>query len=118
MDAGVFLNAFEAISRAARPRVSFGAIVVVTGFVGTFVGGWLGDHFAKRARHTYLWLSAIATLFAAPFVWMALTTTSNSLYTVCMVTAQLLLFLSTGPINAAIVNLVGRIAASAPPQSP
>jgi MFS transporter, Spinster family, sphingosine-1-phosphate transporter len=89
-----------------KATVDFGTIVVVTGFVGTFIGGWLGDHFAKHARHAYLWLSAIATLVAAPFVWMALTTTSNSVYVVSMVTAQLLLFLSTGPINAAIVNLV------------
>ena len=37
---------------------------------------------------------------------MALTTPSRSLYVVWMVAAQLLLFLSTGPINAAIVNLV------------
>jgi MFS transporter, Spinster family, sphingosine-1-phosphate transporter len=100
-----FLERARGIPRS-EATVSFGTIVVVTGFVGTFVGGWLGDHFAKRARHAYLWLSAIATLVAAPFVWMALTTTSNSLYVVCMVTAQLCLFLSTGPINAAIVNLV------------
>src|ERR1700730_17298348 len=37
---------------------------------------------------------------------MALTTPSRSLYVVWMVAAQLCLFLSTGPINAAIVNLV------------
>jgi MFS family permease len=43
---------------------------------------------------------------AAPFVWFALTTESHTLYLSCMVTAQLLLFLSTGPINAAIVNQV------------
>jgi MFS transporter, Spinster family, sphingosine-1-phosphate transporter len=100
-----FLERARGIPRS-EATVSFGTIVVVTGFVGTFVGGWLGDHFAKRARHAYLWLSAIATLLAAPLVWMALTTTSNSLYVISMVTAQLLLFLSTGPINAAIVNLV------------
>jgi sugar phosphate permease len=100
-----FLERARGIPRS-EATVSFGTIVVVTGFIGTFVGGWLGDHFAKRAHHAYLWLSAIATLIAAPFVWMALTTTSNSLYVVCMVTAQLCLFLSTGPINAAIVNLV------------
>jgi hypothetical protein len=39
-------------------------------------------------------------------VWLALTTTSTSFYTAYMVAAQLCLFLSTGPINAAIVNLV------------
>ena len=86
--------------------VSFGTIVVVTGFIGTFAGGWLGDHLTKYSRQAHLYLSAVATLVAAPFVWMALTTSSHSMYQFYMVTAQLCLFLSTGPINAAIVNLV------------
>jgi MFS family permease len=90
----------------ATAALSFGEIVVVTGFVGTFVGGWLGDYCAKYSKQAYLWVSAIATVVAAPFAWYALTTASNSVYFVCMVSAQLLLFLSTGPINASIVNLV------------
>ncbi|HXP26599.1 MAG TPA: MFS transporter [Steroidobacteraceae bacterium] len=106
---GVWMPAFLERARGiprSEATVNFGTIVVVTGFVGTFVGGWLGDYFAKNSRQAYLWLSAYATLAAAPFVWLALTTTSTTLYTVYMVTAQLCLFLSTGPINAAIVNLV------------
>jgi MFS family permease len=91
---------------AAQATVSFGAIVVVTGFIGTFAGGWLGDHFAKSSQRAYLWISAIATLVAAPFAWFALTAVSSTAYLVCMVLAQLLMFLSTGPINASIVNLV------------
>ncbi|HEV7357594.1 MAG TPA: MFS transporter [Steroidobacteraceae bacterium] len=100
-----FLERVRGIPRS-EATVNFGTIVVITGFIGTFVGGWMGDYFAKNSRQAYLWLSAIATLIAAPFVWLALTTTSTSLYTAYMVTAQLLLFLSTGPINAAIINLV------------
>jgi predicted MFS family arabinose efflux permease len=100
-----FLERVRGIPRS-EATVNFGTIVVVTGFIGTFVGGWMGDYFAKNSRQAYLWLSAIATLIAAPFVWLALTTTSTALYTAYMVTAQLLLFLSTGPINAAIINLV------------
>jgi MFS family permease len=100
-----FLERSRGIPRAAA-TVNFGTIVVVTGFIGTFVGGWMGDYFAKTARTGYLWLSGISTLIAAPFVWLALTTPSTTLYTVYMVIAQLLLFLSTGPINAAIINLV------------
>ena len=100
-----FLERVRGIPRS-EATVNFGTIVVITGFVGTFVGGWMGDYFAKNSRQAYLQLSAIATLMAAPFVWLALTTTSTSLYTVYMVIAQLLLFLSTGPINAAIINLV------------
>lgn len=90
----------------AEATVSFGTIVVVTGFVGTFAGGWLGDYCAKYSQRAYLWISAVATLLAVPFAWVALTAASPRLYLVCMVTAQLLMFLSTGPINASIVNLV------------
>jgi sugar phosphate permease len=100
-----FLERTRGLTRS-EATVNFGTIVVITGFIGTFVGGWMGDYFAKNARTGYLWLSAVATLLAAPFVWLALTTASTTLYTVYMVIAQLLLFLSTGPINAAIVNLV------------
>jgi MFS family permease len=100
-----FLERVRGISRS-EATVSFGTIVVVTGFIGTFIGGWMGDYLARRSRQAHLYLSAVATLIAAPFVWMALTTSSHSLYQFYMVTAQLCLFLSTGPINAAIVNLV------------
>lgn len=100
-----FLERVRGISRA-EATVSFGTIVVVTGFIGTFIGGWMGDYFARRSHQAHLYLSAVATLIAAPFVWMALTTSSHSLYQFYMVTAQLCLFLSTGPINAALVNLV------------
>ena len=91
---------------AGEATVSFGAIVVITGFIGTFAGGWLGDYCAKYSQRAYLWISAIATLAAAPFAWIALSAASKSTSLVCMVIAQLLMFLSTGPINASIVNLV------------
>lgn len=89
-----------------KATVQFGEIVVITGFVGTFVGGWLGDYCAKYSKQAYLTVSAIATLLAAPFAWFALTVASSTEYLICMVMAQLLMFLSTGPINACIVNLV------------
>jgi MFS family permease len=100
-----FLERSRGIPRS-EATVSFGAIVVVTGFVGTFLGGWMGDYFAKRSQSAYLWLSAISCLIAAPFVWVALTTQAPHVYLASMVAGQLLLFLSTGPINAAIANLV------------
>jgi sugar phosphate permease len=90
----------------AEATVSFGAIVVVTGFVGTFIGGWLGDYCTRYSQRAYLWLCALSTLLAAPFVWGALTTAAPLHYVVYMVIGQLLLFLSTGPVNAAILNLV------------
>jgi len=85
--------------------VSFGEIVVITGFIGTFAGGWLGDYCSKYSRQAYLWVSAIATLIAAPVAWVALAAEASNLYLVAIVGAQLFLFVSTGPVNAAIINL-------------
>ncbi|HEY8054240.1 MAG TPA: MFS transporter [Steroidobacteraceae bacterium] len=86
--------------------VGFGGIVVVTGFVGTFVGGWLGDYCLRYSRQGYLWFSGATTLLAVPFVLLALTAAAPPVYFAGLVCAQLLLFMSTGPINAAIVNMV------------
>jgi MFS transporter, Spinster family, sphingosine-1-phosphate transporter len=94
---------------AVQATTSFGAIVVVTGFLGTFAGGWLGDYWQKSSRQAYLWMSGWITLVAAPLTFVSLTATSPSLYYPAIVVAELLLFMSTGPINSAIANLVSPI---------
>jgi MFS family permease len=100
-----FLERVRAVPPVAATS-GFGAIVVVTGFVGTFAGGWLGDYFLRRSRQAYLWFSGVATLLAAPVALLALTAPEPQVYYPAIVAAQLLLFVSTGPINAAIVNVV------------
>ena len=84
----------------------FGAIVVLTGLVGTFGGGWLGDRLLARTRHAYLWLSGVATLLAAPLFYLALAAPSPAVYWSAMVGAELLMFASTGPINTVIIGIV------------
>jgi MFS transporter, Spinster family, sphingosine-1-phosphate transporter len=84
----------------------FGAIVVVTGFAGTFAGGWLGDRLLKRFRESYLWVSGLSMIAAVPFAWMAFTARERAVYMTGIVIAEVLVFISTGPINSAIVNVV------------
>jgi MFS family permease len=84
----------------------FGVIVVVTGFVGALVGGWLGDYWLRFSRQAYLWMSGVVTLLAVPCVILALAAPAPSVYYPSLVAAQLLLFMSAGPINAAIINSV------------
>ncbi len=91
---------------AAQATTGFGAIVVVTGFAGTFIGGWLGDYWLKFSREAYFWLSALTALLAVPLAAVALMARAPALYYTGIVVAELLLFMSTGPINSAIVNLV------------
>jgi MFS transporter, Spinster family, sphingosine-1-phosphate transporter len=100
-----FLERVRGVSKAAA-TVQFGGIVVATGFVGTFAGGWIGDYFLPRARHAYLLVSGIATLVAVPFCIGALVSPTPSVYLTSLVIAELLIFASTGPINSAIVNYV------------
>jgi MFS transporter, Spinster family, sphingosine-1-phosphate transporter len=89
-----------------QATTGFGAIVIVTGFVGTLAGGWLGDWCLKRSPQGYLWFSALTTLAAAPLALLALASPAPQIYYPAIVIAQLLLFMSTGPINAAITNIV------------
>ena len=89
-----------------QATTSFGGIVVVTGFLGTFLGGWLGDYWQKRSRQAYLWMSGWITLIAAPCAFVSLTVAAPSVYYPAIVVAELLLFMSTGPVNSAIANLV------------
>jgi MFS transporter, Spinster family, sphingosine-1-phosphate transporter len=89
-----------------QATTGFGAIVIVTGFFGTLAGGWLGDYFLKRSRQGYLWFSAVITLAAAPLALLALTSPVPRIYYPAIVVAELLLFMSTGPINAALTNMV------------
>lgn len=89
--------------------ITFGGIVLVTGFVGTFAGGFLGDYFLKRTRQSYLWVSGIATLLAAPITYVGLTNPNKGVYLAALVIAQVLIFMCTGPVNSAILNAVSPV---------
>ncbi len=91
---------------ATDATVKFGGIVVVTGLVGTFAGGFLADWWLTRNKQAYLLLSGIATLIAAPFVVSALAVENEVVYMGSLVIAQILIFMSTGPINSAVVDVV------------
>ena len=86
--------------------VRLGAVLVITGFVGTFIGGWLGDYLLRRTPRAYLWVSGVATLLAAPAAWLALTLENPAGYWKALVIAELLVFACTGPVNSAVVSEV------------
>jgi predicted MFS family arabinose efflux permease len=90
----------------SQSTIQFGAIVVVTGFVGTFAGGWLGDWLLKRTAQAYLWLSGLSALLAAPLAWLVFVDPRPAVYLPALVAAELLIFASTGPINSVILNVV------------
>jgi len=100
-----FLERARGMPRS-EATVTFGAIALCTGFAGTFAGGWLGDYFLRRTKQSYLWVSGIATLLAAPATYVAVSDHRRAVYLAAIVVAELLIFVSTGPVNSAIVNAV------------
>ena len=100
-----FLERARGMTRQ-QATVTFGSIALVTGFVGTFAGGWLGDLLLRRTRQAYLWVAGVATLIAAPLTLVALTSRVPGIYLTAIVIAEVLVFLSTGPVNSAIINAV------------
>ncbi len=90
----------------SEATVTFGVIAVVTGFIGTFAGGWLGDMFLSRTKQSYLWVSGVATLLAAPATYLAVSSPNRSIYLPAIAIAEVLIFVSTGPVNSALINAV------------
>jgi len=100
-----FFERVRGVSHAQAATVP-GAIVVVTGFIGTFAGGWLADRWLLTNRQAYWWISGIGALIAAPIALVTFTSESPAIYWSAAAASQVLLFASTGPINAATVNIV------------
>lgn len=90
----------------AQATVAFGASLAATGLAGTLLGGWLADRLRAHVRHADLWVCGVSMLLAAPLVAIAVRAAAPTLYLPAIVGAELLLFLSTGPVNTAIVNAV------------
>jgi MFS transporter, Spinster family, sphingosine-1-phosphate transporter len=100
-----FLERSRGMARS-QATVTFGAITLVTGFVGTFAGGWMGDFFLRWTKQSYLWISGISTLLAAPVTYVALSDPRRHVYLPAIVIAEVLIFMCTGPVNSAIINAV------------
>jgi len=81
-------------------------VTVIAGLAGTFVGGYLGDFFSGRVKHGQLWLCGFSSVAAIIPTVLALTVSSSPAYVIWLFVAEMLLFLSTGPVNVAIVNVV------------
>jgi MFS family permease len=84
--------------------VSFGAIAVVTGVAGTFLGGFVTDRGQRRFPNLGVDFSAITLILAAPCVFWALQAQNLTLTYVLFFVAMLLLFINTSPVNALTVS--------------
>lgn len=88
----------------AAATTGFGVTVVTSGFVGTLLGGRWGDAWALRHPTGHFAFSGWALLLSLPFSAAAVLAASPWVYWPCLFLTLFLLFLNTGPLNAAMVN--------------
>lgn len=84
----------------------FGAIAVLTGIVGTLLGGHMTDRWQSRYPNIGLWLSLFTIIAAAPILTLGLRTENMQLAYAYWAIGMLLLFVNTSPINALTVSCV------------
>ena len=90
----------------AQAGIVFGGIVCLAGFVGTLAGGQLGDRLAARAPTGAFLFSGLALVFSLPFSMLAILARSPAIFWPGMFMTLMLLFLNTGPLNAAMANVL------------
>jgi MFS family permease len=84
----------------------FGIVVVLAGFLGTILGGYLGDRLARRHAGAHFTFSAIALIASIPFTLLGIMSRQPVIFWPAMFVTLLLLFLNTGPLNAAMANVL------------
>lgn len=85
---------------------NFGIVLVLAGFAGTLIGGKLGDAVSRRRADGHFVVSAVALVGSLPFTLLALLHPSPAIFWPSMFVTLLLLFVNTGPLNAAMVNVL------------
>lgn len=88
-----------------RSNLVLGAITVIDGIAGTVAGGWLGQRWLRRNHKALYLISAWSAVLAVPGALLAFF--GPGWCTVpAMFVAEFFLFVSTGPLNTALVNSV------------
>ena len=86
------------------PTTTFGGILLVTGLLGTMLGGFAGDRLRNRFRGAYLLVSGATMILGFPFV-LGVTYAGFPWIWVGIFMACFCLFFNTAPTNTVLANV-------------
>ncbi len=89
-----------------RAGALFGGVLALAGLAGTLGGGMLSARLAGKLPGADFLVSGAAMALSAPFAVVAVVAPSPLVYWPALFFAAALAFANTGPLNAAIVNVV------------
>ena len=84
----------------------YGAVLLIGGLVGIWVGGWLGDRFGQNQRSQYARIPAIAFICTVPFYIIAILSPTLTLAFFVLLVPTALGLAWLGPVISAIQHLV------------
>lgn len=92
----------------ARAGVVFGAMVIVGGALGTFLGGKLADRLLKKTDYAYFVIIAACFILMIPFGAAGLLSHRMPFALITFAVSIILIFAPLGPISASLVALSSR----------
>jgi MFS family permease len=90
----------------ATADLTFGGVLALAGLVGTLIGGRLGDRMAVRYPAGHFLLSGASLIASLPFALIGVMSPTPAIFWPAMFVALTFLFLNTGPLNAAMANVL------------
>jgi MFS family permease len=84
----------------------YGAVLLIGGLAGIWVGGWLGDRFGEKQRSQYARIPAIAFIITIPFYVLAILSPTLPLTFLVLLVPTALGLAWLGPVISAIQHLV------------
>jgi MFS transporter, Spinster family, sphingosine-1-phosphate transporter len=100
-----FLHRVHNIPKDAA-ALFFGIVLVITGLLGTLIGGFAATAWQKRNPAGYAYVLGYSILAAIPTSFLAFLTGNAMLSMAFIAIDSFLLFLSTGPVNTLIIETV------------
>jgi MFS family permease len=89
-----------------QANLIFGVIVLLAGFLGTLIGGQVGDRLARRHAVAPFSIGGWSLVASMPFTALAILSSRPGIFWPAMFLTLFLLFLNTGPLNAAMANVL------------
>lgn len=89
----------------AQAGTHFGALIIISGLIGTLGGGFLSDFLIKFTKKAYFYTTLLGYIVALPLGLLGLLCESPTAALVCFGLAMSFVFLQTGSLNAAIISI-------------
>ena len=90
----------------ATATTTFGAVLLLAGFAGTLLGGFLGDRLTRHRPAGHFLVSGAGLVISTVFTTVAVLSPDPTVYWSAMFLTLVLVFLNIGPLNAAMANVL------------